>query len=58
MTDPRESKLATLVMELSRVQLAQKESKRLMAETIDEMKREINILAAEIESGQGELELG
>lgn len=55
MTDPRESHLAALIVELAKIEAGQAEAKKVMKETTDDMKAQIQRLAAEIESGQAEL---
>ncbi len=58
MPDTRESQLASLIVELARIELNQAEAKKLMKETTDDLKAQIQRLAAEIESGQAVLPLG
>jgi len=57
MNDPRESQLASLVVELAKMREGHAEAKKIMKESCDEIEEQIQRLAAEIESGQGVLGL-
>jgi len=57
MPDQRESELASLIVELAKIEANQAEARKLMKETVEDMREQIQRLAAEIESGQGVLPL-
>lgn len=57
MPDERESQLASLIVELARIEANQAEARKLMKETVEDLKEQIQRLAAEIESGQTTLGL-
>lgn len=57
MSDPRESQLASLIVELAKMRSGHAEAKKIMKESTDDLEEQIQRLAAEIDSGQGELPL-
>jgi len=57
MPDERESQLASLIVELAKIEANQHEAKKLMKETVEDLREQIQRLAAEIESGQTTLGL-
>jgi hypothetical protein len=56
-TDTRESQLAALICELARIEAGQAEAKKVMKETVADLREQIQRLAAEIDSGQATLGL-
>ena len=56
-SDPRESQLAALVVELARIEAGQAEARKVMKEVTTDLREQIQRLAAEIDSGQGVLGL-
>lgn len=57
MPDERESQLASLIVELAKIEANQAEARKVMKEVVEDMKEQIQRLAAEIESGQATLGL-
>lgn len=56
-SDPREATLAALVVELAKIEANQAEARKLMKETVEDLREQIQRLAADIDSGQGVLPL-
>jgi len=57
MPDQRESELASLIVELAKIEQNQAEARKIMKETVEDLREQIQRLAAEIESGQTTLGL-